>query len=139
MEISLASLGSSQTLPLPHFITLAASRFCSFSDTISPLYFSPISGVGKKRRLLKIAFCRSHDFALGFMLWAFLSFNLIFELGFLFTNLQWVSISVLQRLGCHVISRFRAQCSFPLKKTIIILLFHHSDHLLIYNIITGNL
>lgn len=37
MEISLHSLGSSQTLPLPHLSTLAASRFCSFSDTIFPL------------------------------------------------------------------------------------------------------
>lgn len=36
MEISLVSLGSSQTFPRPHFSTLAASRFCSFSDTISP-------------------------------------------------------------------------------------------------------
>jgi hypothetical protein len=27
-------LGSSQTLPLPHLSTLAASRFCSLSDTI---------------------------------------------------------------------------------------------------------
>ena len=34
MEISLTSLGSSQTLPLPHLRTLAARRFCNFSDTI---------------------------------------------------------------------------------------------------------
>jgi hypothetical protein len=27
-------LGSSQTLPFPHLRTLAARRFCSFSDTI---------------------------------------------------------------------------------------------------------
>merc|ERR1719188_1311530 len=32
MEISLASLGSSQILPLPHFFTEAARRFCNFSD-----------------------------------------------------------------------------------------------------------
>lgn len=37
MEISLDSLGSSQTLPLPHLRTLAASRFCSFSDTMASL------------------------------------------------------------------------------------------------------
>jgi len=34
MEISLTSLGSSQTLPLPHLSTLEARRFCSLSDTI---------------------------------------------------------------------------------------------------------
>lgn len=34
MEISLPSLGSSQTLPLPHLRTLAASRFWSFNETI---------------------------------------------------------------------------------------------------------
>jgi hypothetical protein len=34
MEISLISLGSSQTLPLPHLSTHAASRLCTFSDTI---------------------------------------------------------------------------------------------------------
>merc|ERR1719392_158156 len=32
--ISLISLGSSQTLLRPHFITEAASRFCSLSDDI---------------------------------------------------------------------------------------------------------
>lgn len=37
IEISLDSLGSSHTFPLPHLRTLAASRFCSFSDTIAPL------------------------------------------------------------------------------------------------------
>jgi hypothetical protein len=37
MEISLTSLGSSQTLPLPHLSTLAASRFWSFNDTIALL------------------------------------------------------------------------------------------------------
>jgi hypothetical protein len=36
MEISLTSLGSSQTLRKPHFRTEAASRFCSFRDTILP-------------------------------------------------------------------------------------------------------
>jgi hypothetical protein len=36
MEISETSLGSSQTLPLPHLSTLAARRFCCFSDTIFP-------------------------------------------------------------------------------------------------------
>lgn len=35
MEISLTSLGSSQTLPLPHLSTLAASRFCSLRETIA--------------------------------------------------------------------------------------------------------
>jgi len=35
MEISLTSFGSSQTLPFPHFRTLAESRFWSFNDTIS--------------------------------------------------------------------------------------------------------
>ena len=34
MEISLTSLGSSQTLPLPHLSTLEASRFCSLRETI---------------------------------------------------------------------------------------------------------
>lgn len=34
MEMSLVSLGSSQTFPFPHFITEAASRFWGFSDTI---------------------------------------------------------------------------------------------------------
>jgi hypothetical protein len=34
MEISLTSLGSSQTFPLPHFSTLADSLFCNFSETI---------------------------------------------------------------------------------------------------------
>ena len=34
MEISLHSLGSSQTFPFPHLRTLAESRFCSFNDTI---------------------------------------------------------------------------------------------------------
>lgn len=34
MEISLTSLGSSQTLPRPHLRTLEASRFWSFSETI---------------------------------------------------------------------------------------------------------
>ena len=33
MLISLTSLGSNQTLRLPHLSTLAASRFCSKSDT----------------------------------------------------------------------------------------------------------
>ena len=33
MLISLTSLGSNQTLRLPHLSTLAASRFCSNSDT----------------------------------------------------------------------------------------------------------
>ena len=43
MEISLTSLGSSQTFPLPHLRTLAASRFCSFRDTIfAPLCFSAV-------------------------------------------------------------------------------------------------
>merc|ERR1719318_1420464 len=32
LAISLISLGSSQTLLRPHFITEAASRFCSLSD-----------------------------------------------------------------------------------------------------------
>ncbi|KAK7854681.1 protein dmr6-like oxygenase 2 [Quercus suber] len=35
MEISLTSLGSSQTLPFPHLRTLEASRFWSLSDTIT--------------------------------------------------------------------------------------------------------
>ena len=35
MEISLTSLGSSQTLPFPHLRTLEASRFWSLSDTIA--------------------------------------------------------------------------------------------------------
>ncbi|BAS85050.1 Os03g0579550, partial [Oryza sativa Japonica Group] len=35
MEISLTSLGSSQTLPLPHLSTLEASRFCSLRETIA--------------------------------------------------------------------------------------------------------
>jgi len=35
MEISLPSFGSSQTFPLPHFRTLAASRFWSLRETIS--------------------------------------------------------------------------------------------------------
>jgi len=35
MEISLPSFGSSQTLPLPHLRTLAASRFWSLRETIS--------------------------------------------------------------------------------------------------------
>lgn len=34
MEISLTSLGSSQTLPFPHLSTLADRRFWSLSDTI---------------------------------------------------------------------------------------------------------
>jgi len=34
MEISLTSLGSSQTLRWPHFMTDAARRFCILSDTI---------------------------------------------------------------------------------------------------------
>lgn len=34
IEISLTSLGSSQTLRRPHFRTEAASRFCSFSETM---------------------------------------------------------------------------------------------------------
>ena len=33
MEISLTSFGSSQILPLPHFSTEAARRFCSRSET----------------------------------------------------------------------------------------------------------
>merc|ERR1719254_383935 len=32
IEISFASLGSSQIRPLPHFLTSAAKRFCSFID-----------------------------------------------------------------------------------------------------------
>jgi hypothetical protein len=36
MEISLTSLGSSHTLRRPQLRTLAASRFCSLSDTIPP-------------------------------------------------------------------------------------------------------
>lgn len=36
IEISLTSLGSSQTLRRPHFNTEAANRFCSFKDTIFP-------------------------------------------------------------------------------------------------------
>lgn len=34
MEMSLTSLGSSQTLRRPHFSTLAARRFCSLSETM---------------------------------------------------------------------------------------------------------
>ena len=34
LAISLISLGSNQTLFLPHFITLAANRFCSFKELI---------------------------------------------------------------------------------------------------------
>lgn len=37
IQISLPSLGSIQTFPLPHLRTLAASRFWSFRDTISLL------------------------------------------------------------------------------------------------------
>lgn len=37
MEMSLTSLGSSQTFPWPHLRTLAASRFWSFSETMSYL------------------------------------------------------------------------------------------------------
>lgn len=36
MEISLTSLGSSQTLRRPQLSTEAASRFCSLRDTILP-------------------------------------------------------------------------------------------------------
>jgi hypothetical protein len=36
MEISLTSLGSSQTFRRPHFRTEAASRFWSLSDTMMP-------------------------------------------------------------------------------------------------------
>lgn len=36
IEMSLTSLGSSQTLRRPHFNTEAANRFCSFKDTILP-------------------------------------------------------------------------------------------------------
>ena len=36
IDISLTSLGSSQTLRRPHCSTDAASRFCSLSDTIAP-------------------------------------------------------------------------------------------------------
>lgn len=59
MEISLTSLGSSHTFPLPHLSTLAARRFCSFSDTISvslsppslPVSLSPrAAGTAKKMR-----------------------------------------------------------------------------------------
>ena len=35
MEMSFASLGSSHTLRSPQLSTEAASRFCSFKDTIS--------------------------------------------------------------------------------------------------------
>lgn len=41
MEISLTSLGSSQTFPLPHLSTLAESRFWSFNDTIAAFLAGP--------------------------------------------------------------------------------------------------
>jgi len=56
MEISLTSLGSSQTFPLPHLRTLAARRFCSFSETIFAAecwWCQPYHGRTEKRKDLK--------------------------------------------------------------------------------------
>ena len=41
MEMSWLSLGSSHTLPFPHFITEAASRFWIFRDTIFASFSLP--------------------------------------------------------------------------------------------------
>lgn len=40
IRISVTSLGSSQTLRTPHLSTDAASRFCSFNDTMAALALS---------------------------------------------------------------------------------------------------
>jgi hypothetical protein len=53
LAISLISLGSNQTLFLPHFITEAASRFCNFNELIL-LFYGCLGAVEKFKSLKEI-------------------------------------------------------------------------------------
>lgn len=109
MEISLTSLGSSQTLPLPHLRTLAASRFWSFRDTISlSLSLSLSGGMGERNeeaRCISLASVRNPRFCF------FLLFSCACSARYFNLTVYWALLTILGLTLCHAV-HFRKYYSF---------------------------